>query len=99
VPTWSYHQYGLAADSAFFRDGKVVISERDPWAMRGYQLYGEIAAQVGLTWGGSWKMQDYGHVELAPRRSRSTGLALMIPGTVNHNQSGVVDEQAVYFAG
>lgn len=60
----SYHQYGLAADSAFFRDGKVVISERDPWAMRGYQLYGEIAAQVGLTWGGSWKMQDYGHVEL-----------------------------------
>lgn len=60
----SYHQYGLAADSAFFRDGKVVISERDPWAMRGYQLFGEIAAQVGLTWGGSWKMQDYGHVEL-----------------------------------
>lgn len=60
----SYHQYGLAADSAFFRDGKVVISERDPWAMRGYQLYGEIAAQVGLVWGGNWKMQDYGHVEL-----------------------------------
>lgn len=60
----SYHQYGLAADSAFFRDGKVVISERDPWAMRGYELYGEIAAQVGLTWGGNWKMQDYGHVEL-----------------------------------
>lgn len=60
----SYHQYGLAADSAFFRDGKVIISERDPWAMRGYQLYGEIAAQVGLTWGGNWKMQDYGHVEL-----------------------------------
>lgn len=60
----SYHQYGLAADSAFFRDGKVVISERDPWAMRGYQLYGEVAEQVGLTWGGRWKMQDYGHVEL-----------------------------------
>src|SRR5574343_604959 len=59
----SYHQYGLAADSAFFRDGKVVISERDPWAMRGYQLYGEIAEQVGLTWGGGWKMQDYGHVK------------------------------------
>ena len=60
----SYHQYGLAADSAFFRDGKLVISERDPWAMRGYQLYGEIAQQLGLTWGGDWKMQDYGHVEL-----------------------------------
>lgn len=60
----SYHQYGLAADVAFFKDGKVVISERDPWAMRGYQLYGQIAEQVGLTWGGNWKMQDYGHVEL-----------------------------------
>lgn len=67
----SYHQYGLAADSAFFRDGKVVISERDPWAMRGYQLYGEIAEQVGLTWGGKWKMQDFGHVEL--RRSGVLG--------------------------
>ncbi|MBS1139606.1 MAG: hypothetical protein H6R13_1059 [Proteobacteria bacterium] len=67
----SYHQYGLAADSAFYRDGKVVISERDPWAMRGYQLYGEIAEQVGLTWGGRWKMQDYGHVEL--RRSGVLG--------------------------
>jgi peptidoglycan L-alanyl-D-glutamate endopeptidase CwlK len=60
----SYHQYGLAADSAFLRDGKVVISERDPWAMRGYELYGEVAEQVGLTWGGRWKLQDYGHVEL-----------------------------------
>lgn len=60
----SYHQYGLAADVAFYRDGKVVISEKDPWAMRGYELYGEIAEQVGLTWGGRWKMRDLGHVEL-----------------------------------
>ena len=36
----SYHQFGLAADNAFLRDGKLVISEKDPWAMRGYQLYG-----------------------------------------------------------
>lgn len=59
----SYHQYGLAADNAFLRDGKVVISEKDPWAMRGYQLYGQVAEQVGLTWGGRWKMMDLGHVE------------------------------------
>ncbi len=37
--------------SAFKRDGKVVISERDPWAMRGYQLYGEVAESVGLDLG------------------------------------------------
>lgn len=60
----SYHQYGLAADSAFFKDGRLIISERDPWAMRGYELYGEIARQLGLGWGGEWKFKDYGHVEL-----------------------------------
>lgn len=60
----SYHQFGLAADSAFYRDGKLVISEKDPWAMRGYQLYGQIAESAGLVWGGRWKMMDLGHVEL-----------------------------------
>ncbi|MBY4897538.1 M15 family metallopeptidase [Cupriavidus sp. AU9028] len=60
----SYHQFGLAADSAFFREGKLVISEKDPWAMRGYELYGQIAESAGLTWGGRWKMMDLGHVEL-----------------------------------
>ncbi|EPF75236.1 hypothetical protein P253_00791 [Acinetobacter indicus CIP 110367] len=60
----SYHQFGLAADVAFKRNGKVVISERDPWAMRGYELYGEVAESVGLTWGGRWKsIKDYGHTE------------------------------------
>jgi peptidoglycan LD-endopeptidase CwlK len=60
----SYHQYGMAADCAFLRDGKLVISERDPWAMRGYALYGEVAESVGLHWGGRWKMLDFGHIEL-----------------------------------
>ncbi|HVK93262.1 MAG TPA: M15 family metallopeptidase [Noviherbaspirillum sp.] len=60
----SYHQYGLAADSAFYREGKVWISEKDPWAMEGYRLYGTYAESVGLTWGGRWRMMDFGHVEL-----------------------------------
>lgn len=60
----SYHQYGLAADSAFLRDGKVVVSEKDPWAMRGYELFGQTAERVGLTWGGRWKLMDFGHTEL-----------------------------------
>jgi peptidoglycan L-alanyl-D-glutamate endopeptidase CwlK len=60
----SYHQYGLAADCAFYRNGKLVISEKDPWAMRGYQLYGQVAEAAGLVWGGSWKMMDLGHAEL-----------------------------------
>ena len=60
----SWHQYGLAADCAFLRNGKIVISEKDPWAMRGYELYGQVAESVGLTWGGRWKMMDFGHTEL-----------------------------------
>jgi peptidoglycan L-alanyl-D-glutamate endopeptidase CwlK len=63
----SWHQYGLAADCAFWRDGKLVISEKDPWAMRGYQLYGDVAESVGLTWGGRWTMMDFGHTELRMR--------------------------------
>lgn len=59
----SYHQFGLAADCAFLRDGKLVISEKDPWAMRGYRLYGEVSESLGLHWGGRWKMMDFGHTE------------------------------------
>lgn len=64
APGMSYHQYGLAADVAFLRDGRLVISEKDDWAMRGYELYGALADTAGLTWGGNWRMRDYGHVEL-----------------------------------
>jgi peptidoglycan L-alanyl-D-glutamate endopeptidase CwlK len=63
----SWHQYGLAADCAFWRDGRLVLSEKDPWAMRGYQLYGEVAESLGLTWGGRWTMMDFGHAELRLR--------------------------------
>ena len=63
----SWHQYGLAADCAFVRNGRIVISEKDPWAMRGYELYGEVAESLGLTWGGRWKMMDFGHTELRLR--------------------------------
>lgn len=66
----SQHQYGLAADCAFFKDGRLVISERDPWAMHGYRLFGEVAESVGLTWGGRWTLMDFGHVEL--RRADSS---------------------------
>lgn len=67
----SYHQYGLAADCAFYRGGKLVISEKDPWAMRGYQLFGQVAEQMGLTWGGRWQMMDLGHIEWRKRGGRA----------------------------
>lgn len=61
----SWHQYGLAADSAPVRNGQLQWDMEDPWTRRGYQLYGEVARSVGLVWGGGWtSIQDYGHVEL-----------------------------------
>ncbi|MDN0083409.1 M15 family metallopeptidase [Crenobacter sp. SG2305] len=59
----SKHQYGLAVDLAPIRNGRVVISERDPWAMQAYQVLGEEAEAAGLTWGGRWSFKDYGHIE------------------------------------
>lgn len=61
----SKHQYGLAADLAPVRNGKVVISERDPWAMQAYTALGEEAQAQGLGWGGVWSFRDYGHIERA----------------------------------
>ncbi len=60
----SYHQYGLAADCAFLRHGQLLMSEKDPWTMRGYQLYGGLAEAAGLQWGGRWSIRDFGHSEL-----------------------------------
>ncbi|WP_240315082.1 M15 family metallopeptidase [Chromobacterium haemolyticum] len=59
----SKHQYGLAVDLAPIREGKVVISERDPWAMQAYNALGEEATAAGLTWGGNWSFKDFGHIE------------------------------------
>jgi len=72
----SKHQFGLAADIAPMREGKLVISERDPWAAGAYQALGEEAAALRLVWGGNWKLHDLGHVEwhTEPRSPRPAPL-------------------------
>jgi peptidoglycan L-alanyl-D-glutamate endopeptidase CwlK len=60
----SQHQYGLAADLAPLKDGRISISERDPWTMEAYRMMGQAAAAEGLVWGGNWtNLRDFGHVE------------------------------------
>lgn len=60
----SCHQYGLAVDSALYRDGKLQWDMSDPWTRRGYFLYGQLAAEAGLEWGGNWRsIKDYVHLE------------------------------------
>lgn len=60
----SCHQYGLALDSAPLRDGKLQWDMGDTWTRRAYFLYGELAEEAGLTWGGRWRMGDFVHVEM-----------------------------------
>ena len=60
----SCHQYGLAVDSAILRNGKLQWNMNDRWVQEGYFLYGELAEQAGLTWGGNWRsIKDYVHIE------------------------------------
>jgi len=60
----SCHQYGMAVDSAPIRDGKLQWDMSDPWTRRGYFLYGQLAQQAGLEWGGAWRsIKDYVHLE------------------------------------
>ncbi|MDV9040686.1 M15 family metallopeptidase [Stenotrophomonas sp. RAC2] len=64
----SCHQYGLGVDSAPIRDGKLQWDMNDEWTKRGYFLYGELAEQAGLDWGGNWRsIKDYVHVEMTSR--------------------------------
>lgn len=80
-PFESYHQFGLAADCAFLRDGHIVISEKDPWAMAGYERYGLVAKSLGLVWGGDWRrLRDLGHVELHRPRT--------LPGASDNPETG-----------
>src|SRR5690606_14637390 len=61
----SCHQYGLAVDSAPLRDGRLQWDMSDPWTREAYFLYGALARQAGLRWGGDWRsLKDYVHVEL-----------------------------------
>ena len=59
----SRHQYGLSVDIAPMKEGRLVISERDPWAMKAYEALGEEAERLGLVWGGRWSLKDFGHIE------------------------------------
>lgn len=79
----SYHQFGLAADCAFMINGRIVVSETNPQAARGYELLGGVAKSLGLTWGGDWRsLKDLGHIELSRPgvlRTRSAGAAPVSP--------------------
>ena len=54
----SKHNDGRAVDICVIKNGKA------DWRPESYFRLGEIAEELGLAWGGSWKMRDYGHFEI-----------------------------------
>jgi peptidoglycan LD-endopeptidase CwlK len=58
----SWHNYGLGADVVFSTpNGQPSWPENGNWTR-----YGQIAADNGLTWGGTWRNPDRPHVEYHP---------------------------------
>ena len=54
---YSWHNFGLAADYAFISGGQ--LTWNGPW-----KLFGRIARECGLEWGGDWrKFPDRPHVQ------------------------------------
>ena len=60
---YSWHNFGLAADYAFIINGKVTWN--GPW-----DVFGRVARNCGLEWGGSWtKFKDRPHVQMTRGKS------------------------------
>lgn len=60
--TWvknSKHTTKTAVDIAIIKNGTV------SWRGEDYYALGEIGKEIGLVWGGDWKVKDYGHFQLA----------------------------------
>lgn len=65
----SWHNFGLAVDIAFQKDGKL------SYANTHYNKIVPIAKRLGLTWGGDWQFVDKPHFEWHPRLSLSQARA------------------------
>jgi peptidoglycan L-alanyl-D-glutamate endopeptidase CwlK len=59
-PGQSAHNYGLAFDGAPLIHGRIAWDDHEHW-----QIYGRIAADVGLEWAGTWpSFREFPHVQL-----------------------------------
>ncbi|MHB1001435.1 MAG: M15 family metallopeptidase [Armatimonadota bacterium] len=70
---YSWHNFRLAADYAFIIDCKVTW--KGPW-----EIFGRIAKQCGLEWGGAWKsFKDRPHVQWTNGRTLAQMRAMAKP--------------------
>lgn len=56
----SAHNYGMAFDGAPLVGGRIAWDDHPHWV-----LYGQVAAEVGLEWAGTWvSFKEYPHIQL-----------------------------------
>lgn len=78
-PGYSFHNYGLAVDIVFLKNGKPSWSEEHDW-----NYLGEIGRKIGLRWGGDFKkFKDRPHFEY------NTGLR--ISDLLHHYKNGGIN--------
>lgn len=59
-PGESAHNFGFAFDGAPLIGGKIAWEDHSHW-----ELYGRVAAEVGLEWAGNWvHFKEYPHIQL-----------------------------------
>jgi hypothetical protein len=69
LPGEGWHQWGLAADCYYYRDGKLVSDGKHPV----YKEWADAARSIGLTAGFYFSTPDAGHVQL-PAQGGATDL-------------------------
>lgn len=62
-PWRSWHQLRRAWDAYPVVNGKTIISVSEE-TIPLFTKMGEAAKELGITWGGNWKIKDYGHFEV-----------------------------------
>lgn len=58
----SFHNFGLALDSAFMGDDPYLANSSDSKNL--WNEYGKLCGQYGLEWGGTWKVPDRPHCQM-----------------------------------
>lgn len=77
LPGQSWHQWGLACDLYWDRNGPDVPGGAEWSDMTGYKVFATIARDAGLTSGFFWRSRDAVHVQLPAEQKPSHSMSIL----------------------